>query len=169
MSFPVMSAPNPRKRPAPGASPMVTMTPLQQPYSPNQPDRVIGGWTGAADGGPGFVEPPPPNVNSFTMMSPPGTYGPPAASTALARRPPQRALVHPQFDPEAWSAFAENNNSYLQPQADNMSENEGIETIERLEERALRAKKEAQAKRKQIPPFVQKLSRYGLFSPLSRA
>jgi heat shock transcription factor len=33
------------------------------------------------------------------------------------------------------------------------------DSIERLEERALRAKKEAQAKRKQIPPFVQKLSR----------
>jgi heat shock transcription factor, other eukaryote len=33
------------------------------------------------------------------------------------------------------------------------------DSIEALEERALRAKREAQAKRKQIPPFVQKLSR----------
>ena len=33
------------------------------------------------------------------------------------------------------------------------------ETEEQLHERALAAKKEAQAKRKQIPPFVQKLSR----------
>lgn len=34
------------------------------------------------------------------------------------------------------------------------------ETEEQLHARALAAKKEAQAKRKQIPPFVQKLSRY---------
>jgi heat shock transcription factor len=33
------------------------------------------------------------------------------------------------------------------------------DSIEALEERALRAKKEAMNKRKQIPPFVQKLSR----------
>jgi len=37
-----------------------------------------------------------------------------------------------------------------------MDEND---SIERLEERAARAKREAQVKRKQIPPFVQKLSR----------
>ena len=34
------------------------------------------------------------------------------------------------------------------------------ETEEQLHARALAAKKEAQSKRKQIPPFVQKLSRY---------
>jgi heat shock transcription factor len=42
-----------------------------------------------------------------------------------------------------------------------------INTDEQLEQRALIAKREAQAKRKQIPPFVQKLSRYSLpFSPV---
>ena len=35
------------------------------------------------------------------------------------------------------------------------------ESLEELYQRALAAKREAQAKRKQIPPFVQKLSRYG--------
>jgi hypothetical protein len=34
------------------------------------------------------------------------------------------------------------------------------DNVERLEEMAQRAKRDAQAKRKQIPPFVQKLSRY---------
>lgn len=37
------------------------------------------------------------------------------------------------------------------------------DSIERLEEMAQRAKREAQAKRKQIPPFVQKLSRSVFF------
>lgn len=36
------------------------------------------------------------------------------------------------------------------------------ETEAELEQRALLAKKDAQAKRKQIPPFVQKLSRYDI-------
>lgn len=34
------------------------------------------------------------------------------------------------------------------------------ESLAELEQRALVAKREAQAKRKQIPPFVQKLRRY---------
>ena len=35
------------------------------------------------------------------------------------------------------------------------------DSVEVLEEKAQKAKREAQAKRKTIPPFVQKLSRYG--------
>jgi len=51
----------------------------------------------------------------------------------------------------------------LDPQNVNgaMEENDSIEL---LEERAAIAKREAQSKRKQIPPFVQKLSRYA-YSP----
>ncbi len=59
----------------------------------------------------------------------------------------------PQSDP--WPSFDEN----LVP-----GQTEGPidehDNIELLEERAQRAKREAQAKRKQIPPFVQKLNRY---------
>jgi heat shock transcription factor len=46
----------------------------------------------------------------------------------------------------------------MDPQSANgaMEEND---SIERLEERAAIAKRDAQSKRKQIPPFVQKLSR----------
>jgi heat shock transcription factor len=40
------------------------------------------------------------------------------------------------------------------------------ESLEELYRRALTAKRDSQAKRKQIPPFVQKLSRYDFFLPL---
>lgn len=39
------------------------------------------------------------------------------------------------------------------------------ESLEELYQRALTAKRESQAKRKQIPPFVQKLSRYSYCRP----
>jgi heat shock transcription factor, other eukaryote len=42
------------------------------------------------------------------------------------------------------------------------------ESVAELEQRALIAKREAQAKRKQIPPFVQKLRRYDLFHTLRK-
>lgn len=84
----------------------------------------------------------------------------PAPSTQLARRPVnQQQLVQTaprtQFDnPNDWSL----SNEFLDPNAQNgeLAEND---SIERLEERAQVAKREAQAKRKQIPPFVQKLNR----------
>jgi heat shock transcription factor, other eukaryote len=154
---------NPRKRAAPGAAPVVAMPPPQQPFSPAQPDRVYG-WNGPVED-VGFVDANPPN--GLSIMSPPGQYGQPvqSASTALARRQNNnRALVHPvvrpQFEPgsEGWTTSFPEDTSFL-PQAPGGGLDEG-DSIERLEERAARAKREAQAKRKQIPPFVQKLSRY---------
>lgn len=48
-----------------------------------------------------------------------------------------------------------------QPLVEQPPEGDGWgESLAELERRALIAKREAQAKRKQIPPFVQKLSRY---------
>lgn len=70
-----------------------------------------------------------------------------------------RALVptgaHQTFDtnPEPWVDFDDPN---MLPLGDGMDENDYIEV---LEEKAVQAKRDAQAKRKQIPPFVQKLSR----------
>jgi heat shock transcription factor len=55
---------------------------------------------------------------------------------------------------ESWNSFGDD--AFLHPSNGAVDENDNIEA---LEERARRAKKEAQAKRKQIPPFVQKLSR----------
>ena len=121
--------------------------------------------------GTSFVEAGPPNVNAFTMMPSPGQYGAgaagtgsPAPSTALARRQnSNRALVHagprPQFDPsaESWTTFPDDSSTYMPPSATAMDE---VDDIEILEKRALLVKRDSLNKRKQIPPFVQKLSRY---------
>lgn len=55
---------------------------------------------------------------------------------------------------DSWGQFGDDTGLDLNPVA--MEETDNIEA---LEEKATAAKREAQAKRKQIPPFVQKLSR----------
>lgn len=83
-------------------------------------------------------------------------------STQLARRPINRQLVPtgqriPQDNSgDQWGG--QFGDEMLDPQSTNglMEENDNIEL---LEERAAVAKRDAQSKRKQIPPFVQKLSR----------
>jgi heat shock transcription factor len=71
-----------------------------------------------------------------------------------------RALVptapRPAFDANT-TAWADFDDSALVPAANGTTEE--TEDVEVLEERALRVKREAQNKRKPIPPFVQKLSR----------
>ena len=160
-----MSSPNPRKRPAPGAPPMAPMPQIPQSFSPVQPDPVFR-WNGGVDGN-GFVDTGSPGVGSFAMLPTPGSYGQsvPAPSTVLARRQNSRALVptapRAPFDhaSDGWSGFGEDP-SYHQAGAPTVDEHDNIE---RLEEMAQRAKREAQSKRKQIPPFVQKLSRCATF------
>ena len=141
------------------------MPPPQQPFSAPQPEGLYA-WNGSIEDN-GFVAAG--QANGFTMMSPPGQYGQPVqpvapASTALARRQNNRAMVHPGgFRPQfpgadAWHGLPEDAQAFpSQPAPAGLDE---TDSIERLEERAARAKREAQAKRKQIPPFVQKLSRY---------
>jgi heat shock transcription factor len=84
-----------------------------------------------------------------------------APSTQLARRPTNRQLVQTTqrstYDNsgDLWGQFGDD--PILDPQnANGMMENDNVEL---LEERAAVAKRDAQSKRKQIPPFVQKLSR----------
>lgn len=85
-----------------------------------------------------------------------------APSTQLTRRPTNRQLVpttqRTPYDNsgDPWGQFGDD--SILDPQNVNgmMEESDNIEL---LEERAAVAKRDAQSKRKQIPPFVQKLSR----------
>lgn len=73
-------------------------------------------------------------------------------STQLVRRHPNQQLVS-----RGNNGWQDLNNSTVQPgQGTWEAMDEGEED---LEQRALVAKKEAQTKRKQIPPFVQKLSR----------
>ncbi|KAJ4413877.1 Heat shock transcription factor [Neurospora sp. IMI 360204] len=151
-----MSSPNPRKRPAPGSSPIVPL-PLQQmpqQFNPAQADQVFR-W----NNGPDAAAAP---LNSFGMMSTQASYPQaiPAPSNALARRPPSRALVPTnQFNGTAdtWASFSDDAAYPLEHNVPPMDEHDNLE---RLEEMAQRAKREAQAKRKQIPPFVQKLSSF---------
>ncbi|OIW27935.1 hypothetical protein CONLIGDRAFT_682943 [Coniochaeta ligniaria NRRL 30616] len=164
-------SPNPRKRAAPGASPIVPIpisTMQQQQFAAAQPDPLLK-WNGAAGDGALYADAAARNVNPYMMPAPSGTPAggqfsqaiPAAPSTALARRGlGSRALVptapRQVFDSstEPWNSFGDD---FQQQPPSNMEDNESIEA---LEERALRAKREAMGKRKQIPPFVQKLSSF---------
>lgn len=153
-----MSSPNPRKRPAPGTSPIAVPLPLQQQMQPQgfpvTPADQVFRW----NNGPDAAATP---LNSFGMISTQAPYPQaiPAPSNALARRQPSRALVPTtQFNGTAdtWASFSDD---AAYPLGHNTPPMDEHDNIERLEEMAQRAKREAQAKRKQIPPFVQKLSR----------
>ncbi|KAJ9138618.1 HSF-type DNA-binding protein [Pleurostoma richardsiae] len=153
-----MSSPNPRKRPAPGATPVVPLPQMPQQYT--APEQMVR-WNGAATNGNNYVDASGAGVNPYGMAQPQYGQSYQSPSTALARRPPNRALVptapRPGFESnDAWSAFGDDGVLIPQPNGP-VEENDSIEM---LEERALRAKREAQANRKQIPPFVQKLSSF---------
>ncbi|KAK4120878.1 hypothetical protein N657DRAFT_683358 [Parathielavia appendiculata] len=140
------------------------MAPLPN-YPPSfaavQPEPMLR-WNGGVDTN-GFVDTGTPGVNSYAMVqASPYGGGIQVPSTALARRQSSRALVptaaKSPFDraPDSWNGFGEDP-GYLPPANGSLDEQD---SIERLEEMAQRAKREAQAKRKQIPPFVQKLSSF---------
>lgn len=141
---------------------MAPLPQMPQSFSPVQPEQLFR-WNGGVDGN-GFVDSGASGVNSFSMLPTSGPYGQAiqAPSTALARRQNSRALVpsgsRPPFagGPDNWNGYSEDA-GYLPTAAPTMDEHDNVE---RLEEMAQRAKRDAQAKRKQIPPFVQKLSRY---------
>ena len=103
----------------------------------------------------------PYNMNAFvanTASGFPGQQTVPAPSTQLTRRPLNRQMVpRTTFDNpnDLWGPFGDD--SLLD--TTNSNGMEETDNIELLEEKAVIAKREAQAKRKQIPPFVQKLSR----------
>jgi heat shock transcription factor len=86
-----------------------------------------------------------------------------AHSTQLARRPMNRQLVsttqHMTHDGLSDQWVGQYGDDTLLDQQGTNGLIEENDNIELLEERAAVAKREAQAKRKQIPPFVQKLSR----------
>jgi heat shock transcription factor len=83
------------------------------------------------------------------------------AGNSLARRPMNIRVLVPAspggYDPsQAWGNLPMDNGALTHQQHDDQGTEDSIEV---LEEKAQQAKREAQAKRKQIPPFVQKLSR----------
>ena len=121
-------------------------------------------WSQGAEN-PNFGDASGFNMNSFGgsagMSQPQYDSSPPTSSTQLARRPFNRHLVasasRPTYDNsvDSWGQFGDES---MDAQGANGAVEES-DSIERLEERAAIAKREAQSKRKQIPPFVQKLSR----------
>jgi heat shock transcription factor, other eukaryote len=116
-------------------------------------------WSQATEN-PNYANPY--NINSFSAnvaSGPQFQQAVPAPSTQLARRPinrqvvPARTAFESANDP--WGPFGDD--GLLDGQ--NSTGMEETDSIELLEEKALIAKRDAQSKRKQIPPFVQKLSR----------
>ncbi|KND94074.1 Heat shock factor protein [Tolypocladium ophioglossoides CBS 100239] len=162
-----MSASNSRKRAAPGASPMVPYQQrVQQPY---MADNGVGDpmmrWNGGSDGSE-FVDSSGHAGNQFGLVPSQPQYTPTVStpSNSLARRPMNQALVptnsRSNYDSsvEPWTGFGDDNNALLQ-----QNTGEGLveqDNVEVLEEMAAKAKRESQSKRKQIPPFVQKLSSF---------
>jgi heat shock transcription factor len=123
-------------------------------------------WNGMADpsnymnGVDGMMDE---NANAFGLVPAQQQYSQPVPtpSNTIARRQMNHALVptnQRNFDGavEPWGNFVGDENTLLQGNFENLNEQDNIEV---LEERAQKAKKDALAKRKQIPPFVQKLSR----------
>lgn len=168
-----MSSSNPRKRAAPGASSTVQTPQIQQAYNagshlPNVPNADFLRWNPNPDNQNYVDQPSGYNMNVFNTNSLPQTstaFDHPITaqshSTQLARRPninSNRQLVAPRTydNPGDWGTFGDDNMVDGQNGHGASGENDDIEA---LEEKAAVAKRDAQSKRKQIPPFVQKLSR----------
>lgn len=178
-----MSAPNPRKRPAPGAAPAMAMPQTQQPFVISPQDPLLG-WNAALPDGSGTYIDPAANVSQYMLNAQPqyaqGFQQNPAptqmsTSTAIARRAPNRALVptRPSLPPYDGSSNAWTFHTDADGETPSTS-NEAVDdsdNIEALEAKARQVKQEAQKSRKSIPPFVQKLSRYAacLFSSSQKA
>lgn len=150
-----------RKRPAPGADPMSYPSQMQNP-APAFNDGVgqqlsndqflQWGQNGQSTSGPSY------NDNSYAMNA--NTYPQnnlpniPQPSNQLTRRPMAQMtsrVPQPNQDGNNW---IETSNGGTNP-----NEQDWGDDIAELEARAQVAKREAQSKRKQIPPFVQKLNR----------
>lgn len=155
---------NPRKRPAPGASPIPNLQ-MQNQAFPAQPQVANDPYMRWNQGAVDNTMYPDLNYNMAGYGAnnvSAAQYQPnlPAASTQLARRPLNRQLVQTgprtQYDNSNEWSLAEDGMFDPNSQNGGLAEND---SIERLEERAQIAKRDAQSKRKQIPPFVQKLNR----------
>jgi heat shock transcription factor, other eukaryote len=183
-----MSQRNPRKRPAPGSSPMTQQTtPLaQQGYNPIQQSspqltddqflnwgntNTLGNLNGAPVADPNFN--PAlygtlgngitglPGSSLRNNIQPPAAPSPPNTGQ-LTRRPNNQHLVsrgpRPNFSASnEWPVDFDTDGTGMELQAGPAGA--WLSSEQELEQRALVAKRDAQAKRKQIPPFVQKLNR----------
>ncbi|QUC21923.1 uncharacterized protein UV8b_06164 [Ustilaginoidea virens] len=158
-----MSAPNPRKRAAPDASPMV---PYQQrtpqPFAAETLNGVADPLMWNADGDD-LVNASAHPASSLGLMPPKPECSPvPSPSNSLTRRDMNQALVPAHgrnFDTsiEPWTSFGGDNALLQRNDEGGAAEQDNIDA---LEEMSQKAKREAQNKRKSIPPFVQKLSSF---------
>lgn len=141
---------------------------MPQPYT--APSQISNADFLRYSSGPGtdttaYSEPSAFNMNSYgnnnALTQQQFDQSIPNTSNQLTRRPVNRQLVptaqRPVYDNtvDPWGQFGDE--SGLDPT--NTGTMEETDSIEALEEKATVAKRDAQAKRKQIPPFVQKLSR----------
>jgi heat shock transcription factor len=134
---------------------------MQNTISGNQMNPDLLRWGQGAENA-SYPDVQPYNMNNYGVNQPQYDSSIPAPSTQLARRPLNHHLVPTsqrtayENSGNSWTEFGDD--QQLDPQNPNsaMEENDNIEL---LEERAVVAKREAISKRKQIPPFVQKLSR----------
>ncbi|KAK3715382.1 Heat shock transcription factor [Vermiconidia calcicola] len=161
-------APN-RKRPTPGTTPIMQQPAPQQNYQypqmPNDTDFTNFDFSNALSD---QTFPDPANAfdaNNFSYgvnTSQPQTYGnnlAPTPSTELVRRSRNQHVApqneQQQQQPEQWNS---NNNYGMVPApAVGQPDEENEQDLDRM---VAAAKKDAQGKRKQIPPFVQKLSSF---------
>ncbi|KAL9128758.1 MAG: hypothetical protein Q9217_002637 [Psora testacea] len=149
-----MSQVRTRKRPAPGASPL-SQTQQQAPSSPHDPAL---GWQS------------PETLNVNGAYQDPSFYGSQAhnaypqmqpmhqsqSTNQLARRSPNQPLIPIQNYTGAGNGPWQVNQSATSIPSDN----EWSVQYDDLDQKALVAKGDAESKRKQIPPFVQKLSSF---------
>ncbi|KAL9601647.1 MAG: hypothetical protein Q9219_002367 [cf. Caloplaca sp. 3 TL-2023] len=101
-----------------------------------------------------------PTTSSTYPLQPQNTFpSHQSPSTQLARRPPAQDLAqsprasYPNGQADTWPLYSEHGTQQL-------SEGSWGNNADDLDQKALIAKRDAQAKRKQIPPFVQKLSSF---------
>ena len=148
-----MSQVRTRKRAAPGASPLV-QTQHQAPSSPQTPQDPAFNWQSQDTSNSIY---PDSSVysgqtqNAYHQISPMKSQ----STNQLARRIPNQPIIPIQN-------YANNGNGAWQVNdgTSDMQSGDGWQMqYDDLDQKALLAKKDAEAKRKQIPPFVQKLSR----------
>ena len=146
-----------RKRPAPGTSPMMQQPMPQQPYQypqiPDNTDFSNFDFSNPIPTDQQYSNPSAFNSNNVSYdlnASQPPAYGsnlPAQPSTELVRRTRDQQLAAQNGQQELWNEYGS-----MPGQMDDEDERD-------LDARVAMAKKDAQGKRKQIPPFVQKLSR----------
>ena len=142
-----------RKRPAPGANPAPYQQPIQQQpmYNTNAGQQLSDDqflqW-GQSQAQNAYQDASLYGVNNSKYNA--NAIQP---SNQLTRRPPMNQVVQrPRHEPASVQSWVEEPQSAV--------DGAWADDIQDLEQKAQVAKKDAQAKRKQIPPFVQKLNRY---------